>query len=368
MAGKRHHYLPQFLLRRFAVLDGSRPGLVWRGDVDGQRLLEVAPKHEAAKRHYYRLPPEVEIPGLSAEDVLQRVETLAAAAVIKFERSRTIELDDRHALALFLLLQHRRTPAGRRELRFMDELLAKLEMEMRLSDRKLVRSVLSQGGTEPTAEEVERWQAETLAKLETGELVVESTPDREVALMFSQLDTIAPMLVQEFDWRFLVVSENAGELVLPDVGVTMYDPTPKFPTAGTGLKSSPNSETVLHLGPCLALMLRPGDGYGDIEEASAAQVERLNVRAVACSDQCIYGRSEELVREIVRAASDDPERVASLRPRAPTLWIAEGDGEPQPGPITFTGHSLDGTATQELYVSAEGIEEARRNVIRVGGD
>ncbi len=146
----------------------------------------------------------------------------------------------------------------------------------------------------------------------------------------------------------------------------MYDPTPKFPLSATGLKSSPNSETVLHLAPNLVLLLRPGKGEGDIEQASAEQVERINLRAVACSDQCIYGRSRELVSKVLDAAAADPDRVGALRPRAPTLWIAEGEGEPKPGSITFTGHSLDGTVTQELYVTAEGMEEARKHAIRVG--
>lgn len=366
MPGKRHHYLPQFLLRRFASTDGDSPGLVWRGDPASERVLQVAPKHEAAKRHYYKLPAEIEVPGMSAEDVLQRVESAAAAAIIKFERSRTVDIGDRHALALFLMLQHRRTPAGRRELRFMDETFGKLELEVRLSNPNAAAAALAADGVEPSAEEIKSWQQAMLAKLSAGEIVVESTPEREIGLMFSHLDKIAPMLVEEFDWRFLIIPPEHGEVVLPDVGVTMYDPTPKFATSGTGLKSSPNSETVLHLAPNLVLLLRPGEGSGATYEASAEQVERINIRAVASSDQCVYGRSGEIVSDVLRAAAADPERVAALRPRAPALWISESDGEPEAGLTTFTGHSLDGTFVEELYVSPEGIEEARKNVYRVG--
>jgi hypothetical protein len=53
-----------------------------------------------------------------------------------------------------------------------------------------------------------------------------------------------------------------------------------------------------------------------------------------------------------------------LRPRAPTLWIAESESEPQAGPVEFTGYSLDGIETQELYVSQEGVEEGRKCAIR----
>lgn len=77
MAGKRHHYLPQFLLRRFAVKQGERAGLVWRAELSGGRLIAVAPKHEAAKRHYYKLPPEAGLPQGFAEDVIAHIESNA---------------------------------------------------------------------------------------------------------------------------------------------------------------------------------------------------------------------------------------------------------------------------------------------------
>lgn len=366
MAGKQHHFLPQFLLRRFAVKSGDRAGLVWRADLDRQLLRQVAPKHEAAKRFYYRLPPEIELPGLTVEELLGKIETGAAAAAIKYERGQRLDREDREWLAFFLLLQRRRTPAGRRELRFMDEVTAKLNFEFKLGSKELARQALSIGGAAPTDAEVERWQQETLAQLRSGEIVVESTAEREVALMFAHLDTIVPTLLGEFDWRFIEI-KRSGEFVLPDCGVTLYDPTPTFPSAATGLMSSPTSETVLHLSPKLVMVVRPGRGVGDREEASAGQIETLNLRAVADSERCIYGSSEEVVTQVLDAADANPQRIEAMRPRPMTLWIAEGEGEPQAGrPITFTGYSLAGTRTQDVVISQEGIEEARKHAVRVG--
>lgn len=187
MAGKRHHYLPQFLLRRFSATTGDRRGLVWRAELSGRRILQVAPKHEAAKRNYYRLATETALPPTFAEDVIGRIESMAAAAILKFERHGNLDLDDRHWLALFILLQHRRTPAGRRELRFMDEQIAKLDFELRVSDPEAVRRALEAEGRSVSEEEVEREQQQALEELRTGELVIESTAEREVPLMFGRL-------------------------------------------------------------------------------------------------------------------------------------------------------------------------------------
>jgi hypothetical protein len=157
MPSHRHHYRPQFLLRHFAATEGERIGLVWRADLDGSRVLQIAPKHEAAKRHYYRVPAELESP-MSPEEILQRVESLAAAAIRAFEQRGSVDLNERQALALFVVLQHRRTPSGRRELRFMDEFVARQEMELRIADRKAARSFLSKEGSEPSEQAVEAWQ------------------------------------------------------------------------------------------------------------------------------------------------------------------------------------------------------------------
>ncbi len=359
MAGKDHHFLPRMLLRKFAVPTGApAAGLVWRGNLDRTLLRTVSPKNEAAKRHYYSMPPEIETgAGMPVEDLLQAIESGASIAMIRFDRGDPLRPEDREWLALFLALQQRRTPAGRRQLRFIDETVAKLEYEARLSDTAFVRRTLEEErGCSVSEAEVKEWQTETRAKLRDGDLVISSTPEREVGLMFVNIETLVPMLLTEFDWCFLSIPSGVGEVVLPDGGVTLFDPTPTFPQSGTALASSPNAETVLHFSPSLVLVLRPGDGHGVTREADAVEVERLNLRAVASSDRCIYGSSEQLVASVLAAAAADPERIERLRPRPPVMWVTEGSGEPKSGPMTFTGESLAGQFTQELFVSAEAFE------------
>ena len=81
VAGKRHHHLPAFLLRRFAERSGKREGLVWRLDMGSGQPRPVNPKREAALRHYY----SVELPDgtkdTSPEDVIEAVENKTARAL-----------------------------------------------------------------------------------------------------------------------------------------------------------------------------------------------------------------------------------------------------------------------------------------------
>lgn len=366
MAGKRHHYLPKLVLRRFSIAQGTHEGLIWRGGLDDRSLRRVAPKYEAARTHYYSLPPEFNLPPGFVEDTLMGIESLAGAAIARFERERALTPEDREALAIFLILQHRRTPTGRRELKFADEFMAKMYAELRISDKDAVREVLSESGRVPTEQQIAEWQTENLRQLREGEIEFESVPGREVALMFSNLESIVPKILTDFDWCLYLIPGDSPQLVLPDVGVTIYDPSPPFPNAGTGFASSPRSETVLYLDSRFVLMLRPGEGSGDFRDADTEIVEKLNRRAIACSDRCIYGAAEQTVSAALERLDREPELIDALRPKPPVFWIAETDGEPQAGTVEFVGHARTGTFSQELHVSQEGIDEARRNAFRVG--
>ena len=299
------------------------------------------------------------MPPAFAEKVIGQIESLAAAAMTRFERDEALHRSEREAIAYFLALQHRRTPTGRRELRHMDEVLAAQLAELRASDGDAVREALEADGEPVTEGEVEQAQQQLLNDLRTGRLVLESTADREIALMFMALDRVVPKLVTEFDWLFLRIPDYLGEIVLPDVGLTLFDPTPPFPESGTGFASSADSETVLHLSPRLALLLHPGEGFGRVRDASADDVERINIRACASSEACIYGSSESLVRDVIERALQDPVRISRLRPRPARIWITESDHGPTAGPANFVGYSTGGTTLRRFNVSEEAAHEAQ---------
>jgi Protein of unknown function (DUF4238) len=361
VSSKRHHFLPQFLLRRFAIAEGENTGLVWRADLDGQRLLRVAPKYEAARRHYYRLPPDSGLPPSFAEDLIGQIESLAAAAIARFERGELLDRAERLAIAFFLALQHRRTPRGRRELRHVDQVLSNQWAQLRASDGEAVKAAMVADGVPADELDVERAQSRLLDDLRSGRLILESSPAREIAMMFMGLEVIADRLVSEFDWMFLRVVDGAGDFVLPDVGVTLFDPDPPFPESGTGFASSATSETVLHLSPRLVLLLHPGPGYGDAREATPEDVERTNLRAVASSEVCIYGSSKAVVQATLEQANQDPERVNRLRPRPARLWITESEGEPAAGLADFVGYSVTDTIFRQFVVSEEAVRTSTRH-------
>jgi hypothetical protein len=60
-----------------------------------------------------------------------------------------------------------------------------------------------------------------------------------------------------FSWAVIRAPADK-QFVLPDMGITLYDPTPRMPTSALGFGSSPNAETVVPADPSFALALMPG--------------------------------------------------------------------------------------------------------------
>jgi hypothetical protein len=355
MAGKRHHYTPAFLLRRFAETTGKRQGLVWRLDKKRGQSRAVAPKYEAARRHYYRLIREDGTTDSTPEDVLWAVENAAARIIREIGEGASPADEDRAWLALFVVLQHRRTPPAREWLKYHDETVGGMTTEVDLSNEQRFRERAGAEKPELTYEEVEELRVELLADLQEGRIKVESTPSREIAMMFMALDRVALALVYGFTWGVVRVPTGA-DLVLPDMGITQYDPTPPFQGSGLGFGSSPNVETILPVDPRFALAITPGPPAWHDAEISARHAEDINLRSYAWSDVATYGRSQKRVSDVRRLARKHPTRLAELVPRSGKLWVAEVSEGARGGDFEFTGYAPSGTSRQRFSVSPEAFE------------
>jgi hypothetical protein len=356
MAGKRHHFLSQFLLRRFAETSGKREGLVWRLDKKTGQSRPVAPKYEAALRHYYRLEYEDGTTDSRPEDVIARIEEATAAALRQIERGELPDDEDRAWLALFVILQHRRTPVAREWQRFRDELMSTMMAEVTLGNVESFHRRAQVAEPSMTQEQVEEMRLEMLEDLQSGRVKLGSTPSREAAFMFVALDEVAKDLVEKFTW-IVVRAPTDAELVLPGMGISLYDPTPPNPHSGFGFRSSPNSQTLIPVDPRFALALTPGEPVWREADASVEDVDEMNLRAYAWSDAACYGRSQKVVTDLRALARRNRGRVGELAPRPGRIWITEGEADgPETGEFEFTGHSPTGSVRRRFIVKPGAFE------------
>ncbi len=175
-AKKRQHYVPRFLLRRFAAREGRWQGHVFRLDTKTGRPRPAVPRTEAAKNRYYDLPDEL-VGEFPPESILERIESSAAAAISRLEAGHELQRSDVVWLAYFSSLQTSRTPLDRAERRYLDEVMAQQLEELRFSAREQAIAFLRRADPTLSEAQAEARRREILDDLGAGRLHVESAAD-----------------------------------------------------------------------------------------------------------------------------------------------------------------------------------------------
>ena len=264
--------------------------------------------------------------------------------------------DDIPWLSLFIVTLKQRTPEGREQLHQADIRMAEMMAEVNLSDPEVGRNVAGW-----SADETERQRITLLDDLRKGKLIFESTPSREVALMFMAVQQGAEFLGTEMRWTQLLAPEGRS-FVLSDHPVAHYDATPKMPGAGASFASSPNSQTLIPLDPHMALLLEPADELGCYQaRLTPDEVDEANLLIYAQARNYVYGPTQAVVAGVRRLAKQNPAARSMFARRPPRLWVTEVDADSEVGGVrTFTSTYKGVTMTRELYVPPEAEREGRK--------
>jgi hypothetical protein len=354
---KRHHYVPRFLLKRFAEHpDAKKPSVWWLSKATGANARRNV-ENEAVIGHYYRISNATDVPAGFPEKVLSDIEGPAAEAIREVEtQPRSLSLEHRQALALFVVLQHKRTPAGREHLRFVDELTHRLLTEVNLNNPESWADAMKTTGDFESDEQAERERLETLRDFQEGRVIVESTPDREIAGMFLAAPEVSSFLATDaFSWS-LLQPNGEQRFVLGDSPVALYETGSPEKPGGLGF-AAPGVETTLPLSPTTCLLLRPrAESRLRVIPVDDNAVRHINLRSYAWAQRCIWGASHQDVVDVRIAAKQDPDALYSVRRRDGVPWI----GVPVPGQpnvYDFEGHFADGRRQhQRAYVDPKARE------------
>lgn len=302
-AKKRQHYVPRFLLHRFAAREGRWQGHIFRLDTKTGRPRPAVPRTEAAKNRYYDLPDEL-VGEFQPERILERIESGAAAAISRLEAGHELQPSDVIWLAYFSSLQTSRTPLDRAERRYLDEVMAQQLEELRFSAREQAVAFLRRADPTLSEAQAEERRREILDDLGAGRIRIESTAEREVAGMFLGLNEAVGRLVAQCDWTLVRFAEGPA-LVLPDSGYMRYDPQPQVPGSGSGFLGTDTIETVIPVSPTAALVITRGSGRVGRDDGTAAYAEDLNLRAHAqARSVCTAGRKRMSFQHTALPVSD----------------------------------------------------------------
>jgi hypothetical protein len=360
--GKRQHYIPRFMFRRFSINPADKKSHIFRLDKSSGKNGRVNPVNEAVVGHYYRLVDEDGAVDNTADELLDHFETKAADLIKHLgDPTHRPTPEDVFWLTLFIVTLKQRTPRGREALRATDERAGELQLEVLPSDRERYHRTMS--GTGRAADEVEAERLKLLTDLRDGRLEMESSPSREVALMFMAFEQTGQAIFDELAWVCVrAPADPKSRFVLSDHPVAHYDPTPKVPEAGRSFMSSPNSSTFIPLDPKFGLLLVQGQpplSWADTE-LTADEVDELNLLTYAWAQDAIYGPTQDSVTRVRGYAKSHRQQLAEFAYRPPRIWVTEDEGEPRgAGPRTFTSDFKGDRVSRALYVTQRGVDEAR---------
>lgn len=322
---RRHHYVPRFLLQRFVDAAGSCN--LFQLDKSSGRILRCNPTDACVIRDFY---------GLSDTERRDTPESLlaanedAAAVVIRDMVARGAEPPgrDRSDLAAFLWLIHNRSPLIQGQTAAVADAMANMTLETVLANPNLLRAAFEASGVELEEEDVGGRRVEALRMLRAGQLRSMLHDDFPIVTMFENLDRGAS-LVNQLGWCLLVTA-SGDEFVTSDTPFTMYDPDPGDGFRGIGLASSPFVQSAVPLDPSACLTMSLSFQRWNTREASAEEVNHINLRTYEWADRWVYASTQHALQEARRAAKMHREQCAQIayRPPAVELHNIWEDGSP----------------------------------------
>jgi Protein of unknown function (DUF4238) len=328
LAGSReaHHYVPQMSLRRFSAEPDQDNPLLWTLEFASGRIRRSSVRNEAAVTNYNRLDgSQGREPGL-AERAFGEIEAAAGPVLDKISAGQPVTTSERVALAVFLQLQHQRTPRMRENMRFVTMQAARLWAQMKLSDREHVREALKSEGYAMTSDEIEEWRSEFQELIDSGELQPSPGWNSEVLGQFAMADDLPARLCAGMTWKVLRAT-GQDEFIISDHPVHIYDPQ-AYPDRNGAWFSSPEVQATFPVDRKTCLLLQPGPARWCEAEVDSAAVRDLNLKSYASTEWRCYGSSQRVLEGARIAAKKNPRLLAAFRPKPPRMIFLEAsDGK-----------------------------------------
>jgi Protein of unknown function (DUF4238) len=311
---KRHHFIPRFLLNRFAK-DNER--LVQLDKTTGKPQV-IGAKSAASRYHFYTFADDEGQKSSVVEGILGMVENHAAPALKRLEETGEVTDVDRATIAMFLAYLWSRTPATRERAEKLAQDTAAGLMASKVNDRNAFMDLLREQAEEDeemrrTPEEAEELRRHTLKMLKDGSLSL-TDPDGGATtnLLMEVAHDTAVLVFAAMEWT--LVRASGAEFVTSDRGAASFDPTPQHPWSSHTIYSSPNAETFFPISAECCLLVSPGEPGLQTYAAKQSKVMEINLRVYGRADRYIYGRTQDAVTAVRRALKKRPRLAAAPLP------------------------------------------------------
>jgi hypothetical protein len=285
--GSRHHYVPQFVLRRF-----RGGGTLWQLDKETGEIGETTAKDAAWRKNLYRVESTTGEHDGVIEGFFALAENFASAALDGLVRDDgQVSSRDRGDLAFLVAIQEQRAPG------FLEEFKLGLQEQAIAHAAAYLANVKGK----------KRKKA-----LESYDALVNSRvmivpPDQEVLKLATVALSETSQLINYFPWT--VLKAKGALFVCSDRPLTMFDLTPPYPWTAPNWQSSPMVEATLPLGRDLCLRIGPSQPKRLSIKETTTQVDRINLRTYGWATRYVYGPSPEILERLHERADEAPKPI-----------------------------------------------------------
>jgi uncharacterized protein DUF4238 len=306
MVARRHHYVPQFYLKGFAVARKKTHQLVVF-DCKSRKSFSASIENVAVETDFNRVEIDGRPPDI-VETTMAKFETEAASALERIIVAKSIrEAEDRTYLLNLIGLLSVRNPRVREKWRDFHERIAKVTMELTTATPERWASQVRQAKAAGYVSKDAETDHEKMRKFVTeGRYRINVSTGHHISVEMAGLDAILPYLFKR-KWAVLKCERNSGGFVTSDYPVCLMwsDPQKRGPV-GHGLLGT---EIVFPICSRLALI-----GSFEIEEDEIAAPEHLvatvNGAVIAFSDRHVYARDYNFCYALERG--EEPRKASKL--------------------------------------------------------
>ncbi|MFI4984904.1 MAG: DUF4238 domain-containing protein [Solirubrobacterales bacterium] len=349
--GDRHHYVPEFVLKRFRGPGRTLSQL----DKETGDCTEVRPKDAAWETNLYTVESTSGQHDGVIEGFFSVAENFAAESLNRLLKTPAKFTDeDRGNLAFLLTIQEQRAPGYLEEweenLALMGTVWATVELANVAGSKAAKR------------------RARDAAKAITDGRV-NLKPTKENALTTALMGfgtTVGPAYL--LPWT--VLRARDGVFVCSDRPLTMRDPAPPHKFSAGAWMSSPFAYATMPLSSTACLRVSPRDGQRFTERQTVTQVDHINLRTYGWATRYVYGSSTVALEALHARARADPQAVPV--PRRKRMVLLEDLETADPAVAERNAakgwdrhvvkHEDDGSFRLMSYEVIESIKDARRAV------
>lgn len=311
---KRHHFIPQMMLRAFALqADASR---VMQLDLDTGTTIKIPIGQAASRRNLYTIIDDDGRRHRRLEAWLASIEARAADALKRFLAEPTLlQRSDAVTISYFAAMLIARTPGAANAASVFADQGMRIRLAVRLAKRLVTAPDDERNGLE-----------RALAGLRDGSVTF---PDEHVVGLRTSFDAVGETAQFVFQSRWTLLRAKAGRFVTSDRGVAMIDPAELEPWAGNALDSSGTAETTVPLTPTSCLLLEPTEPWAgrSTRDVSSKTVEAINLRTYGWAQRHVFAARQDSLAQLRRMAKVQPGRVPCPRPRRHLLTFLAGRGD-----------------------------------------